>query len=361
MLKKNKTKLILSSAAVLLPVAAGLVLWNRLPERMTTHWGADGIADGWSSRGFFVFGAPLLLLALHWLCLWITAHDHKHREQSEKVFDLVMWLVPVLSCFTCGMTYAAAMGRTFENATLGLAFLGLIFVIIGNYLPKCRQNYTIGIKVVWTLASEETWNATHRLAGKVWVLGGLGMMACVFLPERLFGGVLVTLIAVMALLPVVYAWWYYRKLAAAGEVPKKATVALPPWSRGVRLAALAFTAVLLVGVGVACFTGNLTVEYGTDGFTIQASYWPDAVVAYDALSTVEYRENFSAGVRTNGFGSPRLSMGSFHNEELGNYTLYAYTGCEAVVILDVQGKTLVYGGKTVEETRAFYETMLERR
>lgn len=361
MLKKSKTKLILSSAGVLLPAAVGVALWNRLPENMITHWGADGVADGWSSRGFFVFGAPLLLLALHWLCLRITAKDHEKREQSGKVFDLILWIIPVLSCFTCGMTYAAAMGRPLENATLGLAFLGLIFVIIGNYLPKCRQNYTIGIKVVWTLASEEVWNATHRLAGKVWVLGGLGMMVCVFLPEKLFGGVLVTLFAVMALLPVVYAWWYYRRLAAAGEVPQKAAVALPPWSRGVRMAALAFTAVLLIGVGVVCVTGNITVEYGTDSVTLQASYWPDAVVAYDALTAVEYREDFSTGVRTNGFGSPRLSMGSFRNEELGDYTLYAYTGCDAVVILDVQGKLLVYGGKTVEDTKTFYETMVERR
>jgi len=359
MLKKNKGLVILTSVIILLPMVAGLLLWNRLPENMITHWGGDGAPDGWGSREVTIFVMPLLLLGLHWLCLWITSKDPKNKGQSEKAFGLVFWIVPILSLFTAGITYSTALGREFQNDTLGLAFLGLIFVIIGNYLPKTRQNYTLGIKVKWTLANEENWNATHRLAGKLWVAGGLGMMACVFLPTGLIPLALPVLLVVIAVIPVAYSWWYYRKQAKAGTVPEKAFIPLPPWGRGIRTVVIAFTIVLLAGIAVAAFTGNIHVEYGEDRFTIRASYWEDVTVPYDAIEGLEYRQDFSPGARTNGFGSPRLSMGIFQNEEFGNYTLYSYTGCDAVVVVKASGKTLVFGGKTVEQTTEFYQTLSE--
>ena len=355
MLKKNKSLLILTSAVTLLPILLGLLLWNKLPENMITHWGADGAADGQSGRAFAVFGMPLILLAVHWLCAFFTAKDPKNREQSQKIFGMVLWIIPVLSVFTAGVTYSTALGKTFRESDWSLAFLGLIFVIVGNYLPKTKQNHTIGIKIKWTLADEETWNATHRLAGKLWVVGGLLMMACVFLPVALFPWVLVAAIAFMAVIPVVHARWYYKQQAKAGKVPEKAYVPLPGWSRGVRTAVLIFTAALLVFVAVVCFTGEIEVEYGAESFTIRASYWQDATVRYDAIEDVIYREDFSIGIRTSGFGSPRLGIGTFENDELGVYTLYDYAGCDAVVVLKANGRYLVFGGRTEEQTAEFFE------
>ena len=359
MLKKNKL-LILTSAVTLSPIAAGLLLWNRLPENMTTHWGADGVADGWSSRAFAVFVMPLILLAVQWLCLWITSLDQKNKDQSRKVFGMVMWIIPILSLYTSGITYSTALGRSLENADWTLAFLGLVFVIVGNYLPKTKQNHTIGIKVWWTLASEENWNATHRLAGKLWVAGGLLMVFAVFLPETLVGAALVAIMVLMAGIPVVYSRWYYKQQAKAGIVPEKPFVPMPGWSHGVHTLVLAFTAVLLVGVLVVMFTGSIRVEYGEDHFTLRASYWEDAVVRYDAIQSAEYREAFTPGVRTSGFGSARLGMGSFQNDELGNYTLYDHAGCDAAVVMQVNGRWLVYSGKTEAETEAFYQQILQR-
>ena len=67
MLKKKKRTLVLTSLLTLSPILIGLLLWNKLPEQMTTHWGADGVADGWSGRPFAVFGLPLIMLAVQWL------------------------------------------------------------------------------------------------------------------------------------------------------------------------------------------------------------------------------------------------------------------------------------------------------
>ena len=75
--------------------------------------------------------------------------------------------------------------------------LGLMFAAIGNYFPKCRPNRTVGIRIIWTLGSEENWNATHRFAGKVWVIGGLIMVLAALLPE--VPGIIVTILAAAAL------------------------------------------------------------------------------------------------------------------------------------------------------------------
>lgn len=361
MLKNNKGKLILSSVVTLLPGLAGLLLWNRLPQQMTTHWGADGNADGWSSRGFAVFVMPLLLLVLHWVCVLITARDPKNREQNRKVFGMVLWIMPVVSCFTCGITYAVALGKTFHMDTVTLLMIGLMFVVIGNYLPKCKQNYTIGIKVKWALANEENWNATHRFCGKLWVIGGLLMMVSIFLPADVIPWVMVLLLVPLAFIPIFYSYLYHKKQVKAGTAPKKVVVPMGPWSKRITAVALIFTAVILAGCLFLCFTGNIEVQYGETSFTIEADYWDDLTVEYAAIEALEYREDFDPGSRTFGFGSPRLGMGSFRNDELGDYTLYDYAGCDAAVVLKVDGRYLVFGGKDVESTTAFYHKILEKR
>jgi len=84
---------------------------------------------------------------------------------------------------------------------------GVLFIVIGNWLPKCQQTYTMGIKLPWTLASEANWNATHRFGGKVWVIGGIVTMLTAF-----FGSfwLLMVILAAMVILPTVYSYLYYR-------------------------------------------------------------------------------------------------------------------------------------------------------
>lgn len=81
---------------------------------------------------------------------------------------------------------------------------------IGNYLPKCRQNYTIGIRVKWAVENEENWNATHRFAGKVWAVGGVLMMGCSFLPEEISIYVFVALTIGLSLLSAGYSYYFYK-------------------------------------------------------------------------------------------------------------------------------------------------------
>lgn len=207
-LKTYKKTMILTSIIILLPILAGVLLWNQLPDSVATHFDMDGVPNGWSSKGFTVFGVPLFLLACHFLCTFATSMDPKRQNMSEKLFTLVLWICPVISIMMPIVIYGYALGFETSNGYYGCAFLGVLFIIIGNYLPKCKQNYTMGIKIPWTLNDEENWNHTHRMAGFLWVAGGFAIVANAFLRmEWLFLIVFVLMVAA----PVVYSYLYYKK------------------------------------------------------------------------------------------------------------------------------------------------------
>ena len=208
MIKKNWKLLVITSVVILLPILAGVILWNQLPEQIPSHWNAAGEVDGWSSKPFSVFGMPLILLAFHWVCVIATGADPKQKNHSGKVLQLVFWIIPVLSALLHAITYATALGKEVRVEAVMPVFMGLLFAIIGNYLPKCKQNYTIGIKIPWTLNSEENWNKTHRLAGRLWTVCGIVIMFVGF-----FGGFafLMGIALVMVIVPLIYSYVLYRK------------------------------------------------------------------------------------------------------------------------------------------------------
>ena len=261
-------------------------------------------------------------------------------------------MIPAVSILVSGITYAVALGWKFRLAGLLFAGLGLMFAAIGNYLPKCRPNRTVGIRVSWTLGSEENWIATHRFAGKVWVIGGLIMVLAALLPE--VPRIIVTVLAVAALsiLPIAYSYRYHRIHGTKSEPD--------PLSKIISVGVLIFTAVIAVFVAVMLFTGNLHYRFDSDSFTVEASYWGDLTVKYDAIDGIEYREGNVDGTRTYGVGSFRLLLGTFENGEFGTYTRYTYYRPEACVILSVNGKTLVLSGSSADSTRTLYDTLVAK-
>lgn len=209
-MEKNKWKCLISSLLILLPILFGLIAWNKLPEQMTTHWGADGNADRWSNRNVAVFALPIFILIVHWFCIFCTLKDPKNTNQNNKVLGMVLWICPITSLVVSGMVYAAAFGKEMKPHGIILPLVGLMLIVMGNYLPKCKQNSTIGIRVKWTLENEENWNVTHRFCGKVWVVGGLLIMVCSFLPEIISIKVLLVLVIVLSILPIGYSFYYHK-------------------------------------------------------------------------------------------------------------------------------------------------------
>ena len=207
MIKKYKRTLIITSLVLLIPVIVGLLLWNKLPDPMPSHWGINGEVDGWASKAFSVFGFPCLLLAIHWLCVFASTADPHHKNYHPKMIKLMFWICPAIGLVLCCMVYPQAMGYSVPIEIIMPLVMGVLFIIVGNWLPKCEQTYTMGIKLPWTFASEANWNATHRFGGKVWFFGGIITMLTAF-----WGSfwLLMVILAAMVILPTIYSYLYYR-------------------------------------------------------------------------------------------------------------------------------------------------------
>ena len=210
MLKANRKTLILASIVTLLPVLIGILCWNHLPDVMATHFGMNNEANGFSGKAFTVLGIPAILLAILWIGVFVTSHDPKRQNINPKMFSLVLWIVPVISLVAAATIYPINLGYELDVAFFSELMVGLMLIIIGNYLPKTRQNYTLGIKIPWTLANEENWNRTHRFAGYLWMIGGiLLLIICltrVILPQWLLG-----ILLIIVLVPCIYSYWLHAK------------------------------------------------------------------------------------------------------------------------------------------------------
>lgn len=116
------------------------------------------------------------------------------------------------------------------------------------------------------------------------------------------------------------------------------------------------TAVIVV---ILLFTGNITYEYRDRAFSIKASYWADKEIAYEDITQISYTDKNVDGKRVGGFGSFRLQMGNFKNEEYGKYKRYTYTQCDAAVILSTGEDIFVLSGENQEETQALYRKLAD--
>ncbi|MBQ2952287.1 MAG: SdpI family protein [Clostridia bacterium] len=210
MLKKYRTTLIITTVITLLPVLAGLILWNRLPDEIPMHFNAAGEVDGMASKAVGVFLMPLIMVAVQWLCaVGSFKMDPKADNLNDKVMGLVLWIVPVLSVLLHVLVYGTALGEDMKVQVIIPLVAGLALTMIGNWLPKCKQTYTLGIKLPWTLADEDNWNRTHRFAGPLWVVGGLIIMV-----SALCGGaflwVMLAVLLAMVFVPAVYSYMLFR-------------------------------------------------------------------------------------------------------------------------------------------------------
>lgn len=208
MIKKYKGTLIFTSLTMLLPILVGMLLWDKLPEQVPFHWGINGEVDAWTNKTQAVFLMPCLMLVLHWVCVLASYADPKRGNYNNKSFLLVLWICPVINLLLNTLVYATALEYPVSVQIIMPLFMGVLFLLVGNYLPKCKQSYTIGIKLPWTLHNEENWNKTHRFGGKVMVAGSIVILATAFLGSF---WILLGVLIVMVALPTIYSYCLYRK------------------------------------------------------------------------------------------------------------------------------------------------------
>lgn len=345
MILKNKKLLIITSLFTLLPIPVGLLLRSRFPAEFTDYLLWTAVLPS------------LSLLGAQWLCILLSNLDQRNKIGNQKVQALVLWIIPLMSNLLSGILYALLLGYDFSPFSYMTAAFGLLFAAIGNYMPKTRMNATIGIKIPWSYSSEANWNATHRFAGRLWFAGGILMLLGVFLPENVAIVLMTAVLVILCALPCFYSYRFYQRELAEGKCSKAGYSAV---DKRILKASGIFLAVILVFSSAVCFVGDLEYLFGADSLHIKADWYSDLTLRYETVEAIEYREEPVPGTRVGGFGSFRLLMGFFSNDEFGTHVRYTYYQPEACIIVSTGQQTLVLSGKTAAETQTLYQTLLER-
>lgn len=207
-MKEYKSKIIITSIITIFPMFIGILLWSKLPDTIATHFGADNVPNGWSSKPFAVIGIPAILLVFHLFTLGITLNDPKKRNIGKMMLSVIFWIIPVVSLVVNTATLSYAMGSKVDIGMIANILVGLMFIIMGNYMSKNRQNFTVGIRVPWTLGNEENWDRTHRLASKLWVIGGIIFVINAFIQSIYVLGIVIFMAGII---PVIYSFVLYKK------------------------------------------------------------------------------------------------------------------------------------------------------
>lgn len=324
-------------AFTLLPALIGLVLWSTNPQTVFP---------------LAVLFTPVLLALALAFCLYMTDKLEGDKEKNKKINSVVIWLIPVLSNFTFWISYALVFrGMKLNMMQLMSWLFAGIYLVLGNYLPKCRPNIVVGFRVKWTASTEENWNATHRLAGHCYVVCGFLMLIGSFLPEKAAEG-LAALLVLSNAIPLVYSYAFYKKQQRQGV----AFQPRPKWEGKLNKAALGFTAAILVLVAGSLFTGSVKYRFSDTALNVDVSYYGSASIPYADISGVELRRENVDGVRQWGLGSFRLLAGYFHNAEFGDYTRLTYYNPQSTVVVRTsEGKIFVLSDKTPQDTQMLYE------
>ena len=357
MLRKNKLPLILSSLIILLPFLVGVLLRLFCPEVISSEWSDSLNGSFWNAKIALFLFSTLLFLAVHWICAYFILKDEKNQTQSDKILSLGLWIVPVFSLIGGCTIIEAATGKDFGFGFIAQLIFSTMFFILGNYMPKCKPNQSIGIKLPWTLHSEENWCKTHRVTGMFWVAGSVTMFLFLMVFENGFVSKILPILFIMMAGPILFSVLYYRKQVKEGSVSKIEKGLLSPANRSFTSSSV-LGAIIVVIVAVIFISGTIEYRFNEESLTIKANYWENATVSYAEIDSVEYRENDLVGKRVMGFSSFSILMGEYDNSEFGAYTRYSYSNCKSCVVVRADDRVLVLNKKDETATKELYETLL---
>ncbi|MGH4051549.1 MAG: SdpI family protein [Clostridium sp.] len=192
----------------------GMFFYSSLPSRVPIHWNSQGQIDGYGSKFLGTFAIPLVNLAIYLLFLALPYIDPK-RKNYESFQSTYQYLKYLLIIFFLGLemtTLLIATGVVDNTPVLIQVSISLLFILLGNVMGRFKPNYFVGIKTPWTLANEQVWRKTHRIAGPVWVIGGILNVLLAVTGLNFNGMAFIIIIAVIVIVPTAYSYIIYQKI-----------------------------------------------------------------------------------------------------------------------------------------------------
>lgn len=209
---KNKGD-IYSLVVFLLTIIVGAVAYGKLPDRVPMHWNVHGQVDSYGPKIIILLMVPGIMLFMWLLMRFLPKIDPKkaNYEKFGRSYSIMINLFLTFFFLMQIVTILASLGYNIKVEKIIPIAVGVLFIIIGNYLPKSKSNFFYGIKTPWTLSSEVSWNKTHRLGGKLFVISGvLTIIGTIFFTSTIAFIILMASIMTASIVPIIASYYYSK-------------------------------------------------------------------------------------------------------------------------------------------------------
>lgn len=204
---------LMSLIFILIPLVMTILLYNRLPNQLAVHFGTNGEANGYQGKLTFLLTSVLFLIGIP-LLLKITRYidpKKKNYDKFEPTYDMFRMIFTAFLSVMYITMILFNLGYGVNIQMIVLIGIGVLFTFLGKSMSRIQFNYTMGIRTPWTLANEDVWQRTHRFAGPLWLIGGIAMIILAFLPGSLAFILMLIIVAIIALVPILYSFIIYKK------------------------------------------------------------------------------------------------------------------------------------------------------
>ncbi len=198
---------------VALPFVYLASIWGALPEEVPIHWNVAGEVDGYGSKSSLLLLPFLLPVLTYVVLLVVPSIDPKKtiHKMGNKYGQIKFAMTTLMSGLACFFIYQAQSTEAM-NTNFIFVIIGVLLLVVGNYMKTIQPNYFMGIRTPWTLESETVWKKTHALAGVLWVIGGmLVVLLGLLMQSELAFGLMMTIVILLALIPMVYSYIIFKK------------------------------------------------------------------------------------------------------------------------------------------------------
>lgn len=351
-----RVRTIFSSILTLLPTLIGILIWNKIPNSLMPNSNLAPEVESPIYKILLVFGLPILMMVLNLICLNITFKDKSNKDQSRKILNSLFYICPAISIMSSLILYNAILGNTINHTRILPFIFGVGFILLGNNLPKVKPNSTYGIKLSWTLKNKENWTKTHRFSGLLWFIGGLCLL---FLPALSLNFIIPSFIGILlicTIAPIIFSFIYYKKQVKDGTYTIDSETQNVKSSKSV----IAVIVIIVFAILTIIATGSIDTKPGIIDVEVDASYYIDIMIPYEDIEYIEYRDYKDIGTKVSGFGSLKLSLGTFKNDEFGTYTCYVYNHTDSCIVIKTSDDFVVLNSSDDENTMELYKDLAEK-
>ena len=199
---------------ILASIVMSFYFYANFPDQVPTHWNYKGEVDSYSSKAFGAFFYPILNVGVYLLFLFIPYIDPKKDRYKDfaKAYHVFKAMFVVFMTLIYFHASWAGLGHSISINVVVPAAVGILFLVIGNYMSKIKTNWFMGIRTPWTLSNEQVWNKTHRLSGKIFIGLGLIMLLGTFFKGDTYWKIFPIVVIISVFVLVVYSYLLWRKI-----------------------------------------------------------------------------------------------------------------------------------------------------